>query len=75
MALLTMEDSDVSRRGAGTVLLARFTLHSRLVLLPCTPSSRRLEPPRRTPNLSPRPVPRIAGMAGQVAAFASFEGA
>ncbi len=57
MAFLTMEDSGFGYAANEQRFVARFPA-SRLVLRPPHPSLKIPEPPRKTLNLSPKPVPR-----------------
>src|SRR5690349_1165543 len=53
-----MEDSGFSYTASEERLLARFPCNSASSSVRRTPSSKRLEPPRETLNLSPEPVPK-----------------
>jgi len=58
MAFLTMEDSASGYTAPKQRLLARFACNTASSSARRTPSSKRLEPPRKTLNLSPKPVPK-----------------
>ena len=58
MAFLTMEDSGFCYTATERRLLARFPCNTASSSARHTPSSKRLEPPRRKLNLSPKPVPK-----------------
>jgi hypothetical protein len=58
MAFLTMEVSGFSYTASEERLLARFPCITASSFARRTPLSKRLEPPRRTLNLSPKPVPK-----------------
>jgi len=55
-----MEVSGFSYTASEERLLARFPCNSASSSVRRTPSSKRLEPPRETLNLSPKPVPKKA---------------
>jgi hypothetical protein len=58
MAVLTMEDSGFCYRANERRLLVRFPCITASSSARRTSSSKRLEPPRRILNLSPKPVPK-----------------
>jgi hypothetical protein len=56
--LLTMEDWSFCYTANEQRLLVRFPCNTAISFARRTPSSKRLEPPRKTLNLSPKPVPK-----------------
>ena len=58
MAVLTMEDSGFGYTANEQRVLARFPCNTASSSACRTPSLKRLEPPRKAFNLSPKPVPK-----------------